>query len=182
VKLLKSLSIVLATLALTAASHAADLPPAKVKIADWPRTSVADFGCMLERTFGRRDARLNCSLTHYANSGDPCINTKGYYEGPDFPKEQLAKAIHPLARLVSVDYEHGQVRSVFISLDGKFDEDDVLKAFSIPPPGPLRPLNIIQVNLGDHCGPAATCVLVTGFDHMGAGDVDCSAIRETPKR
>jgi hypothetical protein len=177
--LLKSLTIAIVASAFVPATHAADLPPAKLKIADWPRMSVADFGCVLEKTLGYRDARFNCSLTNYTNDSGPCNETNAYYEGPKFPKELAAAAIHPFARLVSVDYEHGLVRSVSIHLDGKFSREEILKAFSIQPM-PLSD-NIMEVTLGDYCGPDVTCVLITGFDHMGAGDVNCSAVPKTPK-
>ena len=179
----KALAIAAATLAMTIAAHAADLPPAKVNIVDWPRMSVADFGCLMEKTLGRRDFRFNCSLRNYTNTSDPCVNVGGYDEGPAFPKE-LATAVHPLARLVSPGYERGMVMAVHVHLNGKFDRDEVLKAFSIPTsPSPL-PENILQVSIQDHCDPDVTCVLITGFEHQGAADVDCDAVRKTvkPKR
>jgi hypothetical protein len=152
------------------AGHAADLPPAGMNILDWPRMASPAFGCLMEKTLGHRDPRFNCSLKS-VKMGDPCVDTENYYAGPIFPPA-LAARIHPLASDVSVDFEHGEVRTVSVRLQGKFSESDVLKAFDLAGDR-KRPPNIMFVSVQD-CSRDGTCLLLTGFDHLGAGDVDCS--------
>jgi hypothetical protein len=82
------------------------------------------------------------------------------------------RLIHPLAIDVRLDCEHGELRAVAVTLKGKFSESDVLKAFDLSDDRRRRP-NIISVSVQD-CSLVGTCLLLTGFDHMGAGDVDCS--------
>jgi hypothetical protein len=176
--LLKALSIAIASLSMATAGRATDLPPAEIKILGWPRMSVADFGCVMERTFGHRDARFNCDLKNYTNQGDPCVKTAMYYEGPQFP-EKLASAVHPLATAVRLDFEGGKVRGVDVHLRGKFAEKDILKAFSVPSDRLQLPPNVQSASAGPDCSLVGSCIGLTGFDHQGAGDVDCS---EKPTR
>ena len=91
------------------------LPPPLLDVRTWPRMSVGAFGCYLEKSLGHRDPRFNCALKHYQNKGDPCKNTEAYYEGPDFPVS-LALHVHPLATDVKLDWEHGELQSVTITL------------------------------------------------------------------
>ena len=157
------------------AVRAADLPPATMNILDWPRLTSPAFGCLMEKTFRHRDPRFNCD-TKSVDPGDPCVKTREYYQGPEFPKA-LAARIHPLATDVRLDFEHGDLRVVAITLKGKFSESDVLKAFNLSDDGRRRP-NIMSVTVQD-CSLVGTCLLLTGFDHMGAADVDC---RNRPRR
>ena len=117
-------------------------------------------------------SRSQVQLRHEKRrSGDPCVNTREYYQGPEFPKA-LAARIHPLATDVRLDFEHGDLRTVAVTLKGKFSESDVLKAFDLADDRG-RPPNIMSVSVQD-CSLVGTCLLLIGFDHMGAGDVDCS--------
>lgn len=152
------------------AGHAADLPPAAMNILDWPRMASPAFGCLMEKTLGHRDPRFNCGLKS-VKAGDPCVDTENYYAGPMFPPA-LATRIHSFARDVSVEFEHGAVRTVSVTLKGKFSKSDVLKAFGLTDDG-KRPPNIMSVSVQD-CSLDGTCLLLAGFDHLGAGDVDCS--------
>lgn len=174
-KLCTLLGVALATL-LPIAAQAADLPPAGLDISGWPRMTSPAFGCLLEKTLGHRDAHFNCSLTR-APAGDPCIDTDAYYAGPTVPPA-LATRVHPLARNVDVSFEHGAVQAVTVTLTGKFSESDVRRAFGLPASQGL-PDNIIGVSV-QACSQTSTCLLLTGFDHMGAGDVECPA--GPPKR
>lgn len=153
-------------------SMAADLAPASVNVLTWSRMSVSDFGCYMEKTFGYRDKRFNCALKGYKNQGDPCKNTDAYYEGPAFPKALLAK-VHPLATDIDLSWEHGELQAIGITLKGEFTERETRQAFKLPAsettPGPE---NVMSTDIqGRHTG--STIISIQGFDHMGAGDVEC---------
>ncbi|VWB27678.1 hypothetical protein BLA23254_01173 [Burkholderia lata] len=166
-----------------------------VDVRAWPRKSSPAFGCMLERTFGYRDKRFNCSLKTYRNTGDACKNTKAYYEGPAFP-DRLAASVHPLATKVDLDWEQGRLQMVTVTLKGTWNEADVRKAFGLPraegskltetelrsEPGnlmdtsvqyPSDPINESLAKRPSNPARGTTAVMLYGFDHMGGGDVDC---------
>jgi len=169
-KRIGTILVAAAAMAHSTSAGAADLAPAGMNILGWPGMTSPAFGCLLEETFGHRDPRFNCGLKS-VKAGDPCIDTDTYYAGPKFPPA-LAARIHPLASTVSLAFEHGKMQAVTITLSGKFSEADVRRAFGLSddrgPPG-----NIMSVSVQD-CSLVSTCLLLTGFEHMGAGDVDCS--------
>jgi hypothetical protein len=151
-------------------------------VLSWPRMSVTDFGCYMEKTLHHRDARFNCALKVYRNFGDVCRTPDAYYEGPAFP-EQLATAVHPLARHVELNWEHGNLQAVSITLKGTWSEAQVREAFKLPRTTASHlsaterkahawPENLMDsdVQFPSH---DETEVTLTGFDHMGAGDVGC---------
>jgi hypothetical protein len=129
----------------------------------WPRSRVDDFGCFLEKTFGYVDKKFNCRLKNYINKGDPCKNTTAYYEGPTFP-ENKAKEVHPLAKSIELSWEHGELQNLIITLNKKMTDAEVRKTFTLSEAASIQ-----------QCGLKNTCILLVGFDHMGAGDVDCSS-------
>ncbi|HIH2747507.1 hypothetical protein L3V59_20765 [Burkholderia aenigmatica] len=166
-----------------------------VDVRAWPRTSSPVFGCMLERTFGYRDKRFNCSLKQYRNTGDACKNTTAYYEGPAFP-DRLAARVHPLATKVDLDWEQGRLQMVTVTLKGTWNEADVRNAFGLPRDDARTPTkaelrkapgNLMDTSVQYPSSPTddslglrpsnpargTTAVMLYGFDHMGAGDVDC---------
>ncbi|MGZ3726892.1 MAG: hypothetical protein ACXWQQ_13900 [Pseudobdellovibrio sp.] len=59
--------------------------------ATWPKASVKEFGCFMEKELDYKDKKFNCSLKKYVNMGDPCKNTTKYYEGPQLPKAAAQK-------------------------------------------------------------------------------------------
>jgi hypothetical protein len=159
-----------------------DLAPPSVDVMTWPRMSVGDFGCYMEKTLGYRDKRFNCALKGYKNQGDACTNPRAYYEGPAFPKALVAK-VHPLATDVELDWERGELQQVTITLKGAFSEQDARKAFKLPVGSAYDmeaahmhatlPENVEDTDV-QFPGRELTAVIITGFDHMGAGDVDCA--------
>ena len=181
--------------AITSPVIGADLPPPIVNVSTWPQMSVSAFGCYLEKTFGYRDKRFNCSLKGYKNQGDPCKNTDAYYEGPTFPRN-LATKVYPLATDIELSWEHGELQEVRIMLAGTLNEVEVRNAFKLPRAAAtaLSPAEreTLPENIEDtdiqypsdpiHRSPATrpsdpsrgqTVVVLEGFDHIGAGDVDC---------
>jgi hypothetical protein len=133
----------------------------KKDVTTWPKTSVTEFGCFLEKQFGHKDEKFNCSLKKYVNKGDPCLNTVVYYEGPKFP-DALAKKVDRQIQSIDLIWEHGKMQSVALTLDNKYPEKVLRKKFKLPATAQI-----------DDCGPKNTCITVTGFDHIGAGDADC---------
>lgn len=187
-----SLSTAALGLSLSAANNAAraaDLPVANYSLRAWSRMEAADFGCWMERALGHRDAKFNCDLKNYKNTGDPCTNTDQWYEGPKFPKALVAR-VHPLATRIGVDFEHGDLRMIIVELAGEFSDQQVRKAFDLPdeqerqrqfgrPIDPAHPL-IMSLDVRN-CGEDKTCLDIQGFDHMGAGDADCGE-KDEPRK
>ncbi|MPV66749.1 hypothetical protein [Burkholderia sp. BE17] len=183
--------------ALAGSSPASDtgLTRPTVDVRAWPRMTSPKFGCYVETTFDYRDKRFNCALKKYRNTGDACKNTTAYYEGPAFP-DRLAARVHPLATKVELDWEHGDLQMVTVTLKGTWNEADVRKAFGLPraegrklTEAELRkqPDNLMGTSIQYPSSPTddsigrrpsdpahgTTAVMLYGFDHMGAGDVEC---------
>ncbi|MCU9955672.1 hypothetical protein OEJ37_20135 [Burkholderia sp. BKH01] len=173
----------------------ATLTKPTVDVRAWPRMTSPKFGCYVETTFDYRDKRFNCALKKYRNTGDACKNTTAYYEGPAFP-DRLAARVHPLAMKVELDWEHGDLQMVTVTLKGTWNEADVRKAFGLPraegrklTEAELRkqPDNLMGTSIQYPSSPTddsigrrpsdpahgTTAVMLYGFDHMGAGDVEC---------
>lgn len=129
----------------------------------WPRADVKEFGCFVEKEFGYKDKKFNCNLGQYVNKGDPCNNTIEYYEGPKFPKE-LAEKVNAKIDSIDLSWEHGLLQSVSIMFKQKYSEKDLSASFHLP----------VGASIQD-CSKTNTCVILTGFEHVGAGDMDCGA-------
>ena len=138
----------------------------------WPRSSLPDFGCLVERELGVRDERFNCDLQGYVNQGDPCTATEAYYEGFHAPRalrERLGVYDVYLA------WEHGELQAAYILLLEPLSEAAWRARLALPDP---LPENVQAVSFQDCTTgelPRRCSILgLFGFDHMGAGDVDCS--------
>jgi hypothetical protein len=188
------LTVFMACLAGMPPAMSAGLPAPSVDLLKWPRMSSKDFGCYLEKTFGHRDKRFNCSLKRYENKGDVCNPTDAYYEGPAFP-DRLAAKVHPLATKVDLDWEHGDLRSATVTLKGTWNEAEVRRSFHLPRKQASTltetdvrafPENLMDASVryplssDDSLGRRAsnpsrgvTSVDLTGFEHMGAADMEC---------
>ncbi|MDN7438679.1 hypothetical protein QZM64_05860 [Burkholderia cepacia] len=192
------LAVLVAAVPLLAAANPSSgmpFPKPSVDVRAWPRMTSPKFGCYVETTFGYRDKRFNCALKKYRNTGDACGNTKAYYEGPVFP-DRLAASVHPLATKVELDWEHGDLQMVTVTLKGTWNEADVRKAFGLPraearqltdaelrsAPGnlmdtsvqyPSSPLDESLAKRPSNPARGTTAVMLYGFDHVGAGDADC---------
>lgn len=161
--------------------------PAPLDRADvlaWPRAGVDRFGCMLERDFDTRDPRFNCALQGYVNHGHVCSAPDAYYEGPEFPADKAAKVMPQLAS-IAVAHERGQVQSVTVVFRQRQTQTAIRALLGLPPPGAVLPANVSAVDI-QGCRPEGTTqvcnvVLIKGFDHTGAGDVDCGEEGVTPE-
>ncbi|MFL6660439.1 MAG: hypothetical protein ACJ8GW_20295 [Massilia sp.] len=170
-RLLSLLSLLL--FAHVSAMAASSPAPASVDVLVWPRMDAARFGCYLEQTFGVKDAKFNCGLKNYVNRGDPCKRTKAYYEGPALPKS-LAQRIAPQATDVALQWEHGQLQAVTLTFPLKVSKADITRLLHLPATRsyPKQYPNIIDIDVQE-CSATDSCVIIQGFEHMGAGDVDC---------
>jgi hypothetical protein len=138
----------------------------------WPRTSPDAFGCALERTYKHKDQRFNCALKNYKSSGDPCSG-RAFYDGPQFPST-LASRIHPMLKEVNLEWEGGRLRAANFRFDQNAKKADVESALGLPK-DPL-PKNLTAARFDD-CANDRVCYVLEGFEHMGAGDLDCEAAR-----
>jgi hypothetical protein len=137
----------------------------------WPRASADKFGCYMEKSLGYRDPRFNCGLKGYKNVGDPCENTKAYYEGPQFPERP--GILQPLVMGVQLSWEQGRLQQFTITLMGRMTEKQARQVLNLPPPEiEDLPPNVMGIDV-QYPSDVTTAVSVTTFDHMGAGDVEC---------
>ena len=136
----------------------------------WPRMTSVEFGCMMDKEWGHRDPKFNCDTTEVA-TGDPCVDTDNYYAGPAFAPKRVRNLNHQ-AKMVRLDWEHGDLRAVSVHLEGTFTEGQVFQMLDIPQDWQNTYPNLQNVMVQD-CGKDVTCVIFEGFDHMGAGEVDC---------
>lgn len=163
-----------ALLFVTQITYAAQAP-SKKDVLSWPRTKADQFGCFLEKELGYKDPRFNCSLKNYVNQGSPCTATTEWTEGPAFPHKK-AKTIHPLIEDINLAWEHGDLQGVSLTLRKKLTKKAVRKAFNLPKEESYPPsrANVSSISIQD-CSLKATCLIIQGFDHQGAGETDCTA-------
>jgi hypothetical protein len=147
-------------------------PPAPpVGLITWPRMRADAFGCLLETRYGVRDPRWGCARPDPGPRGDPCLNTRAYYAGPAFPPAAAA-TVAPGVEEIRLAWEHRDLQSVVFELRGALPETDARRRLGLPDAGAALPPNVQRVTV-QRCAPARTCVELVGFDHMGAGDVEC---------
>jgi len=137
----------------------------------WPRMRADRFGCFLEKELGVRDRRFNCSTKGYVNRGDPCKDTQAYSEGPAVP-DSLVDRLDPGLTSVSLSWEHGELQQAMLIFDGVLTQAEAFQRVGLPATGQPLPGNVQHAKV-EACSKATTCVALEGFDHMGAGDVDC---------
>ncbi|WP_158568879.1 MULTISPECIES: hypothetical protein [unclassified Duganella] len=165
---LKPFFAFVAAAAMLAPAYGGEVARARLDVLQWPRMSVRDFGCMLEQSLGHREPKFNCSLKKFKPVDNPCVSA--YYDGFEFPPALVSK-VHPLLSNIELAWEHGQLQSVSLDFKGKIDANALRKAFGLDKT-PAYPENIMSVDIQD-CSRDSVCLLIQGFDHMGAGDVDC---------
>lgn len=164
-------------LGVVAASGAQEAPlPEPHNVLSWPRAPVDRFGCMLEREFETRHPRFNCGLRGYVNRSDACAITDAYYEGPQFPADKAGKVLPQIDR-IEIASERGQVQAVTLILKQRQTQTAIRALLGLPSPRAMLPVNISSVDI-QGCRPegasqVCNVVLIEGFDHRGAGDVDC---------
>jgi hypothetical protein len=151
----------------------------KYPLLTWLRKSPVDISCMLESQLGYQDRRFRCGRK-YVNKGDPCRNTKEYYKGLQIP-EKLIPRIHPLFEDMTLFFEHGNLQMIVIEFKDSMTIGQIKSIFALPLTQTDFPPNVIYIDYGyDERTPGKTHdakysreLILTGFEHMGAGDVDC---------
>jgi len=144
------------------------------------RKTPVEIGCILEKAFQYRDPVFNCSYINYVNKGDPCVKTTEYYEGLKIPAALFTK-MHAAIKDIQLDFEHGSLREINITFLDSLPKEKIRAIFNLPAENSSLPDNIMSINFGDNvysgnkpADPNFTSWLtITGFEHMGAGDVDC---------
>ena len=145
----------------------------------WLRKSPVDISCMLESQLGYQDRAFRCG-TKYVNKGDPCKKTKEYYEGLQIP-ENIVPKIHPMIKSISLSFEHGELQQVTIEFKDSMIIGRIRSLFAIPANRNQLPANVMDISYGEDLAIArrpddlrySSMLDITGFDHMGSGDVDC---------
>lgn len=171
---------------LPAAAWAQDQPTLDARnVLSWPRASVDKFGCMLEREFQTRDAKFNCALRNYVHVSNVCDPTSPYYEGPMFPADKAAKVAEQFEE-ISVAHEHGEVQSVTIRLKQRQTQTAIRALLGLPTsPRAALPSNISSISIQgcrpDGASQICNVVLLQGFEHMGAADVECGEEGDRPE-
>jgi hypothetical protein len=144
----------------------------------WLRLSPADLGCFFERTDVYRDSRFNCQIAEYQNNGDPCVNTEEYYEGFNLP-ESVVKELCPVISSMTMDFEHGELRSIYIEFTEELSAEEIATYLNIPQFTLGLPLNLMSISLDDGVDffeagdKVSKSITLVGFEHVGAGEVDC---------
>jgi len=149
----------------------------KHPVMTWMRKSPVEIGCMFETELAFKDSVFNCSYKNYVNKGDPCKNSDAYYEGPRFPNT-LANKIHPSIKEVTLNFEQGSLQELDITFNDSMLISDIKNIFKL---SDTLPENVMSINYGENVdskdkpvNPKYTRWLsLIGFEHMGAGDVDC---------
>lgn len=163
----------LVLLAMSAACRRPVAERAPVDVVALFSLSPPALGCWLEKRWGHRDEKWNCDLKGWNRSGDPCDDTEPYYGGPATP-DSVAKRMGPRLWEIDLEWEHGDLRSVSLAFDGPVTEAEARRTFGLPPEG--VPPGLMFISLQD-CSRRGTCLIVEKFEHQGAGDVDCDAVR-----
>jgi hypothetical protein len=145
-------------------------PPLAVALT-WPRMRADRFGCFMERELNVRDKRFNCSTKGYENQGDPCKNVEAWSEGPAVPDAVLDK-LDPDLGTLELSWEHGNLQAATLTFNGVLTPAEAYQRVGLPPGGKPLPENVQSARV-EACSKASTCLTLTGFDHQGAGDVDC---------
>ena len=146
-------------------------PAPAIGLLGWPRMRAVDFGCLLQTRFGVRDPRWGCATPDTGPQGDPCGDTQAYYAGPVFPAAAAASLGRGVVE-VRLRWEHRALQSVDLVLEGEVSEAEARRRLDLPPAGVPLPPNVQAITV-QRCGRGRTCVDLVGFDHMGAGDVEC---------
>ncbi len=154
---------------------------ASADVMSWMRKNISDFTCVLENQYGYKSEKYSCGqkLTIDYDPTQPTWN-----EGPEFPLDK-AKAVHPLVKSISVQFEHGDLYMLSVTLENKMIMQDVQRIFSLPNPfdgyGNEKYPNVMSLTFDDHgaddkpqfsLNPVfVSSFTLTGFEHTGAGDI-----------
>lgn len=129
----------------------------------WTRADPATFGCFLEKSFGLVDARFGCKPKKVKGKAAAPADDAG----PVFPAA-AASQVNPLISQIDLAWENGSLQAVTLSLTKKMTPAEAKAAFHLPDQA-HQPPNVMSIDVQD-CSQKASCLLIQGFDHQGAGD------------
>lgn len=132
----------------------------------WLGADARQFGCFLDKEFQYKDKKFNCGLTTYKNYGDPCRRVEEYVEGPQFPQDKV-QLVDRRIKALELTWEHGELQELDVTLNGKFSENGLRKIFNLSKGASVQ-----------DCSAKDTCIVLIGFDHVGAGEVECGEPRD----
>lgn len=140
----------------------------------WPRMNAQTYGCVLERKTGYTDKHFNCSKQSYKPDwGSPCNPTESSYTGPQLP-EYIVSKLHPSITKVQIDWDFGRIQSVIIQFKKKISNQELEVIFpDLKQQAPFLQSNLMDVSL-QQCSKNASCLVLQGFEHIGATEADCA--------
>src|SRR5690606_16040310 len=144
------------------------------------RKTPPEIGCILESKLKYKDSIYNCSNKNYVNPGNPCGSDNQYYKGIKIP-DSIARKIHSKFKSIELSFEHGNLQELSIVFKDSLRKTDILNTFKLPKEKTEFPENIINISYGENVfskmKPLDTLytrwLSITGFDHIGAGELDC---------
>jgi hypothetical protein len=144
------------------------------------RKTPVEIGCILETEFSFRDSVFNCDYKNYVNTGDPCKKIIEYYEGIQIP-DNLVKKLHPFLKYIDLEFEHGNLREITLTFTDSLLKDKIKEIFNLPLERSKFPNNILKIDYGENIisrdkpinSNYTKWLIITGFDHIGAGEVNC---------
>jgi hypothetical protein len=147
----------------------------------WLRQSVEKLTCTLLKTLNYEDEKFKCGAK-LSKKPDP--RDDSWNAGPVFPKEK-AKLIHPLLSNLEIDWEHGDVRVLTFTFEKELSVQAVQRIFNLPRTKEDWDTyyNVIQnieydnltedqIRTSDLKLQFVKSLTLTGFEHMGAGDIE----------
>ncbi|WP_157476349.1 hypothetical protein [Lysobacter sp. Root690] len=165
------------------ASQAAGARLAPTELTTWPRMRATDFGCMLEKRFGVQDKKFGCAADFdRIDWGDGCDGGGNYHAGPELPA-RVAKTLPAPIKSVEIVWEHGEAQYVSIDFDPGTSKHEIEVLMGLGA-GKQRPANVMDVSITE-CAGDNNCtpnLFMLGFDHMGAGDLECDKLPAKKKR
>lgn len=147
----------------------------------WAKKNPVEIGCMFEKEFSYRDTIFNCNYKNYVNKGDPCKNTKEYYEGINFPVE-LASKVNSSIKDINLEFEHGKLRQISITFKDSLLKNEIHQIFNLPTARKDFPDNVMEIQFDENIFSEEKSIntnytkrlTITGFEHIGSGEVDCN--------
>jgi hypothetical protein len=145
----------------------------KYPLLTWLRKNPAEIGCILQTEIGYRDSVFTCNYKNYSNNSSPCDDEAHYYEGVELP-DSLASKINPAFQQFAMDFEHGELQQLAITFADSMPISDVEAMLHLPLNKNALPENVMDIDCGEKTSSKTKLVVITGFEHMGSGDVDCN--------
>ncbi len=152
--------------------------PVRMNVLAWPRMGASEMGCLFEKQLKAKNPLFNGQKLPRKTQGDPCHDPTAYYAGPEFPAKK-GYWLHPLITQVGIFYEGDRVQSVTLHFKHPMPISTLKRIVQIPQNPEQLPENVMTVDYqqgGQHTRSGyANTVALFGFEHQGAGDVDCPA-------